>query len=454
MSLQLTFLGATETVTGSKYLLTYKDKYFLVDCGLFQGYKELRLRNWDKFPIDPAKIHAVILTHAHIDHSGYLPLLVKNGFKGKIFSTPGTKALCSILLPDSGYLQEEDANRANRYGYSKHKPALPLYTEEDAKRTLDYFETVNFDQEFLLADNLSFHFSRSEHIIGSAFITFKEGNHVICFTGDIGRPHDPVMLEPTIQERVDYLILESTYGDRLHDTTDPQLSIGKIVNETIKRGGSIVIPAFAVGRAQSLLFHIYQLKKNKIIPNIPVFLDSPMAVNATTIFCSYKEEHRLNNEECTKLCSVATYIRTPDESKKIDSMQMPKIIISASGMGVGGRILHHLKAFAPDPKSTILFTGFQAGGTRGARMLNGEKEIKIHGEYIPIRAQVKQITNTSAHADYQEILEWLAHFKKPPKRVFITHGERNAAYSLKTKIEDKFGWECQIPNYLQTIVLS
>lgn len=449
MNLELTFMGATETVTGSKFLITCNTKNYLVDCGLFQGYKELRLRNWDKLPIDPAKIDAVILTHAHIDHSGYLPLLIKNGFKGKIYSTPGTKALCSILLPDSGHLQEEDAKRANRYSYSKHKPALPLYTEEEGRRTLRYFETVDFNEEHHLGSDLTFHFSHSEHIIGSAFVYIRHGSKTICFTGDMGRPHDPIMVSPADPEELDYLIVESSYGDRLHDKTDPQIAIADIVNRTVKNKGSIIIPAFAVGRAQSLLYYIYQLKNAKKIPDIPVFLDSPMAISATNQFCDFTNEHWLSKHECKLVCDAATYVHTPEESFRISNLPMSKIIISASGMAEGGRILHHLKKFLPDPKSTILFTGFQAGGTRGARIINGEQEIKIHGEYFPVHAKIELISSTSAHADYQEILDWLSKVKKQPKTVFITHGEPESALSLKNKIEAKFGWTCKIPKYLQ-----
>lgn len=454
MDIKLTFLGATETVTGSKYLLTYQSKKILIDCGLFQGYKELRLKNWHNFPVNPTEIDAIILTHAHIDHSGYIPLLVKQGFRGKIYSTPGTKELCRILLPDSGHLQEEDANRANRYGYSKHKPALPLYTEEDARRSLDYFVTIDFRQEQPLADDFSFHFSPAGHIIGSSFVNIRAGSRRIFFTGDMGRPHDALMREPSVPESLDYLIVESTYGDRLHDLADPETEMAAVINETVEKGGSVVIPAFAVGRAQALLYYIYQLKKSHKIPDVPVFLDSPMAVNATQIFCHFLDEHRLSEAECKKICEVATYIKTPDESKFIDRIKTSKIIISASGMAEGGRILHHLKAYAPDPHSTILFAGYQAGGTRGARMLNGEKEIKIHGEYIPVRASIKKISSASAHADYEEILAWLGKVHHPPQKVFVTHGEVEAARSLKEKIEARYGWQCHIPTYQETDLLQ
>ncbi|ETO93476.1 MBL fold metallo-hydrolase RNA specificity domain-containing protein [Legionella oakridgensis] len=449
--MKLTFLGATQTVTGSKYLLTVGSKKILIDCGLFQGYKELRLRNWEKFPINPQEIDAVIVTHAHIDHTGYLPLLVKNGFKGKIYMSPGTKALSSILLPDSGHLQEDDAKFANRYSYSKHQPALPLYTEADARKALLHCETVEFGVSFPLFNDLNFEFSRAGHIIGASFIKIKKGDTSILFTGDIGRPNELVMKAPTLIDEADYMVMESTYGDRLHDTTDPLPKIGKIINQTIKRGGSVIIPAFAVGRAQSLLYYMYQLKKSGAIPNsIPVYLDSPMAINATHILCAYMNDHRLSKEECKGLCDVATYTSTPDESKQIDRQKIPQIIISASGMLTGGRILHHLKEFAPDNKSTILLAGYQAGGTRGARLMAGERELKIHGQLIPVRAKVEILNSASAHADYQELLDWLKHFKRPPKKVFITHGEIKSAQSFKEKVEKQFGWHCSVPSYLQS----
>ena len=452
--MQLTFLGAVHTVTGSKYLLSINSKKILVDCGLFQGYKELRLRNWDKLPVDPHSIDAVIITHAHIDHTGYLPLLVKNGFKGKIYSSSGTKALCSILLPDSGHLQEEEAKLANRYGYSKHKPALPLYTEDEAREALNHFETVDFGVRHVLFDDCSFELYRAGHIIGASFIKIKNANTSILFSGDIGRPNDSVMQPPTIIEEADYIVMESTYGDRLHDTTNPLPQIGKVINETVKRGGSIIVPAFAVGRAQSLLYYISQLKKSGEIPDVPVYLDSPMAINASHILCSHKNDHRLTEEQCRELCNAAKYVNTPNESKQLDANKMPQIIISASGMLEGGRILHHFKVFAPDHKNSILITGYQANGTRGAMVARGDGSIKVHGEQVPINAHVEVMTSGSAHADYSEMLDWLKHFKKPPKKVFITHGEHSSAISFKDHIEKELGWKCVVPDYLDKVELS
>jgi metallo-beta-lactamase family protein len=447
--MQLTFIGATGTVTGSKYLLTDGDKNILIDCGLFQGYKELRLRNWATLPIDPHTIDAVVLTHAHIDHSGYIPLLIKHGFRGKIYCTPATKDLCAILLPDSGYLQEEEARLANKFHSSKHNPALPLYTKEEALESLKYFSAVDFDSPLKLFKTFTINFHRAGHILGASFISIKHHSVTLTFSGDLGRPHDPVMRAPDAICETDYLVLESTYGDRLHEGHNPQEKIGEIIRETAKRGGSVIIPAFAVGRAQMLLYYIYQLKMADKIPEMPIFLDSPMAQNATDLLCRYQHEHRQSEEECNNFCSVADYVTTLEESHKIDHPNVPCIIIAASGMATGGRILRHLQQFAPNYRNTILFTGYQAGGTRGDRIVRGERKVKIFGEMVPIKAHVELLSNLSAHADYQEILDWLSTLKKNPKKVFITHGEPEAALSLKKKIEDKFGWTCVIPHYLQ-----
>lgn len=451
--MEISFLGAASTVTGSKYLLTIENKKILIDCGLFQGYKELRLRNWAKLPINPHEIDAVILTHAHLDHSGYLPLLVKNGFKGPIYSTFGTKELCALLLPDSGHIQEDDAYFSNKHHFSKHSPALPLYTEEEARKVMKQFVTVPFDTNYALYTHCHFIFSRAAHILGSAFIQLTYKNTTIAFSGDIGRMHDPIMQEPAIIESADYLVIESTYGDRLHTKITPEDELAHVINATAARGGIMVIPAFAVGRTQSVLYYISQLKEKKRIPDLPVFLDSPMAESVTDIYVRHPKEHHLNIEKCEQLNAGVTYINTVDESKELDKIRFPSIIISASGMATGGRVLHHLKAFATDRRNAIVFAGYQAGGTRGDRILKGEPEIKIHGKMIPIRASVHLLDNLSAHADYSEILTWLKHFKKAPKQVFITHGEPEAALSLKEKIKNELDWNCLIPQYLETIDL-
>lgn len=453
--MKITFLGGTETVTGSKYLLSFENnKNILVDCGLFQGYKELRLRNWKPLPFNPKDIHAVILTHAHIDHTGYLPLLVKNGFKGIIYCTQGTKDLCNILLPDSAHLQEEDARQANKHGYSKHRPALPLYTVDDAKAALNLFKPLPYATEFPLFQDTSFHLIRSGHIIGSSFVKIRNKGKSLLFTGDMGRLHDEVMRPPEFIDHVDFLVMESTYGNRLHEKENPKELIKNVINKTINRGGSVIIPAFAVGRAQTILYYLSELKKENGIPDIPVYLDSPMAINATNILCNHKDDHYLQDTQCKNLCGVAKYVNTPQESMEIDQDQKPKIIISASGMATGGRILFHLKTYGPDAKNTILFTGYQAGGTRGANLLAGNKETRIHGELITVKADIEEITNTSAHADYEELLEWLKHFKNPPKKIFITHGETEASLSLKGKIVDQLKMNAVVPHYNQTEILT
>jgi metallo-beta-lactamase family protein len=449
--MDITFLGAAGTVTGSKYLLTIDNKHILIDCGLFQGLKELRLKNWDKLPISPKNIDAVILTHAHIDHSGYLPLLVKNGFRGKIYSTHGTFDLCKILLPDSGHLQEEEAEYANKHAYSKHHPALPLYTVDDANAALKHFVPLDFTSSHSVLNNLHFKFYPAGHIVGASLVELSYLGKTILFSGDLGRPHDEVMKAPTIITSADYLILESTYGDKLHDSINTLDRLASIIDKTINRGGSVIIPAFAVGRAQSLLYFISQLRAAKRIPiDLPVFLDSPMAIDASNLLCRYHAEHRLSEKQCNDFGKVATYTHTADESKSIDNRNTPAIIISASGMATGGRILHHLKKFLPDEKNTILFTGYQAVETRGDRLLRGEKEVKMLGEIVPVRAEILSISTLSAHADYREILDWLKNFKHPPTQVFITHGEKYSANSLKQRITTELGWSCMVPTLLQT----
>lgn len=447
--MQLTFLGATQTVTGSKYLIETGQQKILVDCGLFQGVKELRLKNWSPLPISPRDIDAVLLTHAHLDHSGYLPLLVKNGFNGTIYATPATIDLCKILLPDSGHLQEEDAKRANIYGHTKHHPALPLYTISDAENALKHFKAVDFNQSYSLFQNAQITWRHAGHILGASMIQCEMDGCTLLFSGDLGRLNDPIIKAPAMIEYADYIVLESTYGNRLHDKSDVKESIANIINTTARRGGNVLIPAFAVGRAQSILYYLYELKKNHLIPDLPIYLDSPMAIDATGLMSRYHDEHKLSTEICHQACHIANYTQTPLESKAIDHMDAPRIIISASGMMTGGRVLHHLKVMAPDPKNTILITGFQAAGTRGARLLNGEEEIKIHGDMFPVRASVCQVTNISAHTDYEETLTWLSHLKHPPRRIFITHGEYEAAQSLKIKIEQTLGFTCTVPAYLQ-----
>jgi metallo-beta-lactamase family protein len=453
MNLKLSFLGGAGTVTGSKYLLDDSKHRILVDCGLFQGFKSLRLRNWAPFPVPPDSIEAVVLTHAHLDHSGYLPLLAKRGFTGPIVCSPASAAYCGILLPDSGHLQEKDAEYANRRGFSKHKPALPLYTEADAQRSLKALSTIPFDQDQAVPGGSTVRLRRAGHILGAGTAQLHWAGKTVVFSGDLGRYDDAVMVDPAPVSSADYLIVESTYGNRQHDRRDPTEALAEVVERTTGRGGTVVIPAFAVGRAQSILFHLHRLKVAGRLQNIPVFLDSPMAVNASEIFCDNLQDHKLTPQQCRDFCAVAEYVRDVEKSKALSADRMPKIIISASGMATGGRVLHHIKHFAPDSRNTILFAGFQAGGTRGAAMVAGAQSVKIHGEYVPIRAEVSNLNMLSAHADADEILKWLSGFKAPPRLTFITHGEPTASDALRHRIEEQLGWNCVIPDHGQQVEL-
>lgn len=384
--MQLTFLGATGSVTGSKYLITAGPKRILVDCGLFQGLKQLRLRNWEPLPIDPKKIDAVILTHAHIDHSGYLPLLAKKGFSGTVYCSRATRDLCGILLPDSGHLQEEEAEYANRKGFSRHSPALPLYTQADAERCLKLLAPFDLERDIDLGEGIRLRFSHSGHILGSCFVHLTHESQAIVFTGDLGRPNDIAMKPPDRVAKADYLVLESTYGDRLHGAANPETQLADIINRTVQRRGVVVVPTFAVGRAQELLYYVHLLKASNAIPDIPVYLNSPMAVDATRIFHDHPGEHRLTHQQCEDMCHAAKIVNSIEESKQLNKRSGPMVILAASGMATGGRVVHHLKAFAPDARNAILFGGFQAAGTRGAAMVAGAESIKIHGEYVPVRA--------------------------------------------------------------------
>lgn len=454
MTLRLTFLGGVETVTGSKYLLETGDKRILVDCGLFQGFKQLRLRNWAPLPVDPKSIDMVILTHAHLDHTGYLPLLIKHGFAGPVICTEATRDLCAILLPDSGHLQEKDAEFANRHGFSKHRPALPLYTQKDAEAALESFKPIDFNKQQSLASNVHLRFLPAGHILGAAIVELVANETKIVFSGDIGRPSSPTMLDPTPLKQADYLLIESTYGNRKHDPRDPEDALADVIVRTVGRGGTVLIPAFAVGRAQTIMFHLHRLKLANRIPDVPIFLDSPMAVNVTDLLCKYLPYHKLTAEECRLTCDVARYVREAEQSKALDGDPVPKIIISASGMATGGRIVHHLKYYASDRKNTVLFAGFQAGGTRGAAMTAGAESVKIHGQYVPVRAEIANLDMLSAHADADELLGWLRHFKAPPKTTFITHGEPDAADALRRRIEEELHWSCLVPQYRDRIDLQ
>jgi metallo-beta-lactamase family protein len=452
--MKLSFLGAAGTVTGSKYLIEAAGKRYLVDCGLFQGLKPLRLRNWEPLPLDPGLLDGVLLTHAHLDHSGYLPLLVRNGFGGPVWCSQSTADLCQILLPDSGYLQERDAEFANRQGYSKHKPALPLYDEADARKALDNFRIVPFGAMHRLDGNVTITFRRTGHILGASSIELNMSGTILVFSGDLGRYQDPIFRDPDAALNANYLVVESTYGDRLHDSADPEQILEEIIARTAARGGTVLIPAFAVGRAQSLLFHLHRLKSVGRLANIPVFLDSPMAIDASEIFCRNFADHTLSEVESRAACGVASYVRTVEQSKALNADPFPKVIISASGMATGGRVLHHLKQYVSDQKNTILFSGFQAPGTRGALLLAGAEMIRIHGKEFPVRASIENLSMLSAHGDANEIMRWCRGFRQPPRMTFVTHGEPEPASVLSHRLEHELGWRCVAPRHMQTFELS
>lgn len=452
--MQLTFLGATGTVTGSKYLLRKAGRSVLVDCGLFQGLKALRLRNWQAPPVKPASLEAVVLSHAHIDHSGYLPLLVRSGFRGPVYCTRATFELCKLLLPDSGHLQEEQARYANQQGFSRHKPALPLYTADDALKSLRQFVPVDFGKPKRLEGVGAFRLLPAGHILGAAIVLFEGAGPRVAFSGDLGRKDDPVMRPAATIPAADYLIVESTYGNRLHPATDPEAELSAHLERVTGAGGVVVIPAFAVGRAQVLLHLVARIKARGKLRGVPVYLNSPMAIDATRIFRRFRAEHRLSEEQCHAACTVATMVNTAQESIALNDRKGPMIIISASGMATGGRVLHHLEAFAPDPRNMILFAGFQAAGTRGATLMAGAKEVKIHGQYVPVRAEVVNLECLSAHADYAGILEWLHGFRHAPRHAYVTHGEPAAADEMRRRISETLGWDCSVPDYLETVTLK
>jgi metallo-beta-lactamase family protein len=452
--MDLQFLGAAGTVTGSKYLVRHAGRQLLVDCGLFQGYKQLRLRNWASLPVRADAIAAVILTHAHIDHSGYLPLLVRQGFRGPIFCSPAARDLCRILLPDSGGLQEEEAQYANRHRFSKHVPALPLYTRADAERSLKQFEAVPWHQDWEPVTGLKARLGRAGHMAGAAHVRLAGERQSILFSGDLGRPSDLVLRAPEPPPEADFLVVESTYGDRVHPDHDVLQRLADVINRTAARGGTLIIPAFAVGRAQTLLHCIRVLKTQGRIHHLPVYLNSPMAAEALQVYRRHAGELRLSSGECEAMVNAAQVIRTPDESRELNARRGPMVIIAGSGMATGGRVVHHLKAFLPDRRNTILLAGFQAGGTRGASLLAGAPTVRIHGEDVPVRAEVAVIDALSAHADAGEIEAWLRQMPRAPRRTFITHGEPAAADALRQRLERKLRWEVHVPEHGETVSLA
>lgn len=449
MGMSLQFLGANATVTGSRTLVEAGDARLLVDCGLFQGYKPLRLRNWAPFPLDPPSIDAVVLTHAHLDHSGYLPRLVRLGFDGPVWCTPATAALCRILLPDSARLLEEEAGYANRKGSSRHRPAEPLYDERDATRALKQLVEVDVHQDFAPAAGVRARFHRQGHILGASAVTLEHARQRVVFSGDVGRPNDPVMRAPEPPDEADWIIVEATYGNRQHRSADVEAELADALRPVLERGGVAVIPAFAVGRAQALLHAIANLQAAGRIPDAPVYLNSPMASDVTALYRRFPEEHRLDTDALAELSRNTRIINSVEESKALNRRKGPMVIVSASGMATGGRVLHHLIAFAPDPRNAILLSGYQAGGTRGAALAAGAKTLRIYGQDVPMGAQVVQLEAASGHADADELLAWLRTAPRAPRGVYIVHAEPDAADALRVRIERELGWPTHVPEYLE-----
>jgi metallo-beta-lactamase family protein len=443
--MRITFWGAAETVTGSRFLVEASRARVLVDCGLFQGVKRLREQNWEPFPVDPASIDAVVLTHAHVDHSGYLPALVRDGFRGRVWCTPSTAALTGILLPDTAHLQEEDARYANKRRSSKHRPALPLFTQADAAQALQRLEPHGFTAPFAPAPGIEARFSPAGHILGAASVRLSDGDGEgsVLVSGDLGRNDDLVMLPPAPPPS-DHIVVESTYGDRQHPDEDPAEILAEVITRTVGRGGIVLIPSFAVGRAQTVLHILARLRRDARIPDVPTYLNSPMAVHATELFLSAPREHRLDEEQLAALCRGVELVRTVDESKRLTARRGPMIVLTASGMLTGGRVLHHLFRVAPDRRSTIVLAGYQAAGTRGETLANGARSLRVFGEDIPVRARVVQLDSLSAHADGDELVAWLR-AAPAPARVSVVHGEPTAADTLRRRIRHELGWPAAVP---------
>jgi metallo-beta-lactamase family protein len=454
---QLTFLGAARTVTGSKYLLEHGGTRVLFDCGMFQGLKELRQRNWDEFPVPPDSIHAVVLTHAHLDHVGYLPRLIARGFRGRVFCTAGTADLCRLVLPDSGRIQEEDARQANKHGYTKHATALPLYDETDALRALTHLHRLSYHHPTEVAPGVTIELSPAGHLLGSAFVLARlGGGPTILFGGDLGRYGRPVLPDPSAAAAADVVLVESTYGDRDHVPDDDGTALAEVIRETFGRGGKLIIPAFAIGRVEELLYWVRRLEREKRIPVLPVYVDSPMAAEALRFYTARASEldpdMRPTQKEVNTFATARFQtIASTQQSKELTASRRPSIVISSSGMATGGRVLHHLARALPDARNTALFVGYQAAGTRGRQLVDGAREVKIHGHFVPVAAPVVKIDSMSAHADRGEILRWLRTLPSAPRRLCLVHGEPGPMDALKALIEQQLGWVSHTPAHRETI---
>jgi metallo-beta-lactamase family protein len=455
----LTFLGAAGTVTGSKHLLDLGDHRVLVDCGLFQGLKELRDRNWTALPIEPSRIDAVVLTHAHLDHCGYLPRLVAQGFRGRIFCTPATRELCSVVLPDSARIQEEDARDANRHGYTKHAPALPLYTENDAARALAQLQPVGYERPVPVVAGLEVEFINAGHLLGSAYARARVNGRTLVFGGDLGRYGRPVLPDPSPVDAADVLLLESTYGDRMHEPDDQGARLEAVIKGTVGRSGKVIVPAFAIGRVEEVLYWLKLLEEAGRIPIVPVYVDSPMAAAALKFYSSRPSE--LDPELKTEQREVRSFytsrmtvVASPQQSKELVASRQPSIVIASSGMATGGRVLHHLESALPNPNNTILFVGYQAAGTRGRQLVDGAPQVRLKGRDVPVAARIEQLESMSAHADAGEIMRWLSGFSRPPSITYLVHGEPAPLDALRRRIESTLQWPVHIAGYLERVALD
>lgn len=448
MSVNITFLGGSGTVTGSKYLVSHAGQQLLVDCGLFQGFKQLRLRNWSPLPVPASEVDAVLLTHAHLDHSGYLPLMYRQGYRGKVHATAATCDLCAILLPDSGHLQEEDAAFLNRHGYTKHAPAQPLYSKHDALLSLHLLHPVSWGKPFAPLPGWQATFTSAGHILGASSILLEVAGRRILFSGDVGRPDDLIMNPPAPPPEADTVLIESTYGNRSHPHDDLMSELATAIKRVAARGGVAVVPVFAVGRAQAVLHAIARLKAAGSIPHgLPIFLDSPMAVHTTELYVRHAGLHRLEGADLQALQHVATMVETPEQSKALANRHGPMVILAASGMATGGRVLHHLARYLPDHRNMVVLTGFQAAGTRGATLASGSRFVRLHGQDVPVQAEVVQLQSSSAHADGTQLVDWLRQMTRPPQQVYVVHGEPEASDQLRQRIERELQWRVAVPEH-------